>query len=233
MSKADEYIELYKKLERITKREYGLGDSDKITGHLIRDRRFGRFTDNIDYCRRVRNLMSHEEKVDKQFLVDPSDAMIEFISKLIIELENRKKCHQIAVNLKSLYHGSMEDNVSEAMQIMRKENYTHIPILKDGQVVGVFDENAIFNYLADNIVVAVDELTFKDLEEYLSVDDRELITFEFVKSDSYVEDLIKKFDVNNSLDKRIGMVFLTPGGTRNEKITGIITTWDILGSTEI
>lgn len=65
-----------------------------------------------------------------------------------------------------------------------------IPMIENNRLIGTFDENSLFNYIADNEIVDVDDnLKFSDIMVYLSYTDREMEDFIFVKSTMYVEDL--------------------------------------------
>jgi hypothetical protein len=111
--------------------------------------------------------------------------------------------------------------------------YTHIPIFENGVLVGVFDENSLFNYVAENEIVDVDDdLTFADIREYLSLQGREMEEFLFVRASMYVEDLEKEIQRYFNQNKRVGIAFLTANGRENEPILGMVTPWDILSVPE-
>lgn len=116
---------------------------------------------------------------------------------------------------------------------MREHLYTHIPILENGTVIGVFDENSIFCYLADEEIVEIsNELTFNDIKRYISLNGREMEDFLFFKPTQYVEELENKFEEYYKKGKRVGIAFLTQNGTATEKLQGIVTPWDIISAAE-
>ena len=91
----------------------------------------------------------------------------------------------------------------------------------------------MFNYVAENEIVDVDDkLTFNDIMQYLSVKDREMEEFLFVKATMYVEDLEKEIQKYFYKNKRVGIAFLTINGRENEPIQGMITPWDIISVVE-
>ena len=157
--------------------------------------------------------------------------MIAFIDRLIERIENRATCRDIQVGINDVYWQPMDGFVKNAMKIMREKMYTHIPILEDGVVIGAFDENSIFNYLADEEIVAIeDDLTFAQIKDYTSLHDREMEEFLFFKSTKYVEELESEFETAFKKGKRIGVTFLTQTGRPTEKLLGIITPWDIIAA---
>ena len=145
--------------------------------------------------------------------------MINFIDSLIDKIENRSRCSDICIKKNDIYYQNIEGNVQATIKVMRENCFTHIPILDDGIVIGVFDENSVFNYIADNEIVMIDsELTFSDIKQYLSIDDREMESFVFMPYDSYVEELEDFIEMEFKKGKRIGMALLTSGGKKTSPL---------------
>lgn len=229
MDHAQLYIEKYKKLEAVVRKTYGLEKKDSISYFLKKQDRFQRYYDDISFCQQVRNFMQHERTVNGRCAVEPNEAMLEFIDSLIAKIENRKRCRDICIRIKDVTWCSPSDHVKAAIRVMREKGYTHIPIFEDGRLVGVFDENSLFSYVADKEIVDVDgELRFSDIRPYLSIRDREMETFIFVKASMYVDDLEDEVQRYFAKNKRVGITFVTANGRENEPIQGIITPWDII-----
>ena len=116
------------------------------------------------------------------------------------------------------------------MHKMNECTFTHIPILNnDGVVIGVFDENSIFNYLANEEIVEINnEVLFKDIEKYISLYNREMEEFIFIDPNKYVEELEHEIEKRFKEQRRIGMAFVTLNGKSDGNMQGIITPWDII-----
>lgn len=231
MANTDIFLDKYKQLEEVVRSTYGLKDEDSISYYLNGKTKFNQFRNEIKYCQDVRNLLSHKQKVKDSFAVEPSQGMIDFIDSLINRIKGRRKCREIQIGFANVYWETLDGNVKKTIKAMRSHVYTHIPILKDGVVTGIFDENSIFNYLADNEIIEVDDaLTFRNIEQYLSLSDRELETFLFSKADRYVDELECEIESYFQKGQRVGVVFITQNGAETEKLLGIITPWDIIAS---
>ena len=106
--------------------------------------------------------------------------------------------------------------------------YTHVPILEDGIVRGVFSENTLLSYLyGEEIVCIDDETTFSSLAELLPVDAHASESFRFVPRTITLAEVAEMFTVAMRRADRIGMVFITHSGKPSEKVLGIITAWDV------
>ncbi|MGN0488178.1 MAG: CBS domain-containing protein [Ruminococcus sp.] len=229
MTNADVFIDKYKQLEEVVRSTYHLRDSDSISFYLSGQVKYQRFRDDIKYCQDVRNLLNHKKKLNNSFAVEPNQQMIDFIDNLIERIKKRAKCNDIQIKICDIFWKSIDGNVKDTMKAMRDNLYTHIPILDNGVVIGVFDENSVFNYLAEEEIVAIDDdLTFEEIKNYISLEGREMEEFLFFKTNSYVEELENEFEKSLKRGKRIGIAFLTQNGKANEKLQGIITPWDII-----
>ena len=230
MNNTDIYIEKYKELEKAVRNAYGLNKQDSISYYLTNQPRFSRYKDDIQYCQEVRNWLQHNVKVNNSFAIVPNEAMINFIDVLIKKIKTRLRCCDIAIPVESVYYESIYGNVRKAMQTMQNKTFTHVPIMRNGCVIGVFDENSIFNYLTDDEIVEVDnDLSFMDIEKYIGINDREMEVFTFIKHTAFLEDLEKIFEKYFRKGQRVGMAFLTADGKATSKLMGIITPWDMIG----
>jgi predicted transcriptional regulator len=91
----------------------------------------------------------------------------------------------------------LNDSVKETMRVMQEKLYTHIPILENNKVVGIFDENSLFSFLATNnedIFEFDDKLTFGDMKEHIKLDNREMEEFKFFPINKYTDDAVEEFN---------------------------------------
>ena len=229
MTNAEIFIDKYKQLEEVVRITYKLKDSDSISYYLSSKSEYKRFQDEIKYCQDVRNLLNHKKKIKDTFAVEPNQQMIDFIDNLIEKIKKRLKCSDIWIPYTTVYWQPMSVNVKDAMLTMKKNMFTHTPILEGKRVIGVFDENSIFTYLTTEEIIEVDDvLTFEDIKDHISLFDREMETFVFVKATTYVEELEKKIQEEFQKNKRVGMAFVTDNGRKDGVLQGIITPWDII-----
>lgn len=233
MTNAEIFIEKYKQLEEVVRSTYNLRNSDSISFYLSNQNIYQRYRDEIRYCQEVRNLLSHKKKIGNEFAVEPSQQMLDFIDNLIKKIRKRTKCYEVQINESQVCWKSMNDLVKDTIKEMSDKLYTHIPILEDGKVIGVFDENSIFNYLSKQEIIMIEEnTTFNDIKEYIGLYDREMEEFIFFSSQSYLEELEKEFEKSYKRGKRIGIAFMTQNGKSHEKLQGIITPWDMIASSK-
>lgn len=182
MTNAVIFIDEYKQLEEVVRSAYHLRESDSISFYLSGQAKYQKFKNEIKYCQDLRNLLNHKKKLKNNFAVEPNQSTLDFIDVLIEQIKNRAKCDDIKINISKVFWQSLDGNVKNAMKKMQENLYTHIPILENGIVRVVFDENSVFNYLAEEEIVDIDEdLNFQKIEKYISLKNREMEEFIFLK----------------------------------------------------
>ena len=136
------------------------------------------------------------------------------------------KCSRI------IYYATADKMVIEIIRDMKVLDFTYVPILSnDGVVTGVFSDNTVFRYIADNETVDFSGLRMSDIEEYTNIDmmkNGEI--YLFVAKDTFFNETCEMFRSEIIPHKRIGMIFATETGDINEKLLGVLTVWDAIGT---
>lgn len=231
MSAVEIFLDKYKELESLAVNTYGLIQDGSAISQLERKAEFRSIKSELSYCREVRNLLQHNPKVQNEFAVEPSSKMIDLLSQTIEKVRNPQKAGEIAIPINEVYWKTVEDLVYPTMQDMKKNIYTHVPILNDGKVTGVFSDNTLFAYILEDGIIGIDGNTkFIDLGEHLSLQNHPSEIFMFAKFNTLVSQIEDMFEAAFQKNQRIGMIFLTENGNENERLRGIITPWDVLAN---
>lgn len=227
----DRFIEKYKELEVAVRTTYGIDKGNSVSYYLTQQNKFSKYKDDILLCSDTRNLIQHGRHVNDGFVVQPTDQMIHFMDSLISKIKNRQRCGDVMVPISEVYWQKEQGKISDAIKIMKEKTYTHVPILDERKVIGVFDENALFWHLSEEKEVSYnEESTFSSIKKYLSLEGREGESFLFAKKGDYVDVIEDRINEAFKERKRIGMVFITETGDKTGKLQGILTPWDIIAS---
>lgn len=229
IDKTAEFIELYNRLEGAIREAYDVPRDVGAVAWLVRNERgFRAIRDDLNYCREVRNFLQHNERVDGEYAVVPSDAMLRSIKQTIERIENVAVALYLCVRTADIRSACMKDLVLPAMRDMSSGGYTHIPILEDGRVVGAFSENTLLSHIIKNGVVGFeDEDTFEVVQELLPLDRHDSERFAFVAADAPATEVAELFQRRLRKSQRLGMAFVTAHGKREERLLGILTAWDL------
>lgn len=231
MNNTEAFLDLYKQLEVMAVKRYNYPPDGTAVSKLEKRPEFRTIQPELTYCREVRNLLQHNPKVGGAYPVSPSDEMISLLKATIDKVKNPPRVKDIAIPIKSILYKTMDDYVRPTMIEMQENVFTHIPILRDGVVIGVFSENTLFSYLVDTDIVAIeDDMRFSELIDYLPIDKHRAETFRFLGQTKLVSDVNNLFEDALSKQDRIGLVFITKSGDAKEPLLGILTAWDIAGA---
>lgn len=231
VTRGDEFIELYKQLESAAAQNYGYPNDGRVIYRLARRREFARMSAELDYCREVRNLLQHRPKVKGRFLVEPSAEMVQLLRETLDKVKNPLRCQDIAIPFEQLYWRTMDDLVLPSMQELKDGAFTHIPLLKDRRVAGIFSVNALFSYLLASEMGGLDANTrFRDMGEHIRLDAHPSEVFVFERSGAKADDAELHFETALQKGRRVGMIFLTENARPTDKLLGILTAWDLVGN---
>lgn len=228
--KTDIFLNQYRELEAAVSAQYGLQNSDSAVGFLLRLPEWSAMRGELELCREVRNLLTHNPKVRERYPVEPSDEMIALLERAVERVKNPLRAKHIFIPKEKVLCRTLQDLVRPAMTEMGQRLYSHIPIVKDGVVLGVFSENTLLNYLIDSEGVGIDSNTrFQDIADYLPLKRHKAESYRFVGRNTPVSELEEMFAAAAKKRDRIGLVFVTNSGNPGEKLLGIISAWDMAG----
>lgn len=233
MNNTDLFLNKYKELEAAVKLKYGLSRGESVVTFLKRKAPYSTYSAEIQCCAELRNLLAHNPKIGGEHITEPSAKTLEFLDFLINKVKNRPRSKDIAVKYQDIYKETLSGNVKNTMAIMKSKRFSHVPIVENHRVVGVFDKNSIFLYLTKEGVECINNLsslTFADIEQYVSLKYRTDLDFIFARSNMFVDELEDIFEKALDNGKRISLVFLTATGSKGEPLQGIVTPWDIIGA---
>ena len=225
------FLDKYKQLESFVSNKYNLTEKDTAVFYLKNLPEFRNIRIELDYCREVRNLLQHRPKIRESFAVEPSEEMIELLNRTIQMVMHPPKARDIAIPRTGILYKTMSDYVRPTMNEMIQRSFTHIPILDNGVVTGVFSENTVLSYLGEELIIGVEDSTrFSELAKYLPIDAHKSESFRFIPENMPLAEVSLIFE--NALKKqdRIGLIFTTNSGKPTEKVLGIITAWDVAGA---
>ncbi len=227
MTKTEQFLDLYKKLENTANTHYHIRGSGSAIAKLQRRQEFANIHQELDYIRDVRNLLTHRPRIGEFYAVEPTDAMLSLLEKLIDRLEHPLSAICIAVPIEQVLSASLDSPVLDSLEKMYKRAFSHMPILENGKVAGVFSGSSLMNCVLYKHIMFSGDLKFRDIKDTFTFDQHPSETFRFVSRDTLVSDISDMFDETLQQEERIGMIFVTENGKSDEELLGIITAWDV------
>ena len=221
------FIEKYKELEYAITKRYNLPKSASAIPYIENKNEYAKFAKELNYCREVRNFLQHENKIDDEFAIIASDAMIKKLEEIIDAVNNPVRIRNVYISLDKVYYKGLGNYVYPSMLSMDYKKYSHIPIIENGLLVGVFSKTSIFKYLLEEENTHFnEEIKFKDIKRYISLDEE---YYSFTKVDTPVPEVVEEVITNFKKGRRVAIIFVTTNGEKDGKLLGLLTPYDILG----
>ena len=227
MNNNELFIEKYKELEYLVSIKYNIPKNGSEISFLEKRIEFSNYRKELEYCREVRNFLQHECKIDQEFAVIASNEMINLIDKIIELVKNPITAIKICKKIDQIYYKGLNDYVVSSMLAMNHKKYTHIPIIENKKIVGVFSKTSIFNLLMEEDVCSLNSsVRFKDIINYIKLNSEKYL---FCKSDMNVKEM-EEIVINEFRNgSKVSMIFVTSNGNEKGDFIGLFTPFDIMG----
>ena len=230
MTNQEKFTKIFLEFEEETKKKVNY-KYDKLEECIdeLRNRRYNPYLKEysfIKFCRQLRNINAHNLN-DNYYLI--TDETITKLEKVLYEVKHPFRVENKAT--KNIYSKTLNDKVLDTMKDMNEKSYTHIPIYSEDNknLVGIFSENSLFQYIMDDEIIEItDKTNFSDIINCIDLNKSKEIV-KFVSRDKLYDDEVNDFITEFKKGSKLSCVMVTNSGSSNEKVIGIITSWDIIG----
>lgn len=233
---ASKFITIYNEIDaymrRYLKVESNISHSQLVKEMAKGNKIFKNYQGELINFANLRNIIVHNPKMRyADPIAEPHDNTIKFYNDILDKISNPPLAlNTIAILANDIYKTTLDNYAIEVIQTMNKNTYTHVPVVEDDKIIGVFSENTLLSYIADKEeMLLVDDALIKDFLEFIPFDKHQSEGFKFVSKNTLVIDVEEIFREGLSGNKRIATVFITERGTENEKLLGLVTAWDVAG----
>ncbi len=240
-NETDKFIDLYKELEYLIKQECNkIGIEAKETdslNYLInklskKNNLIKKHKEDLNFIRKVRNINWHEKDKEYRYVACPSPTTTNTLQNIINEIKNPPFVvnSKMMIKKKDIFYKTINSSIFETIKTMSEKLYTHVPIFDGDNLVGIFSENTLLDIVRLNKRMILDENTnFSTIRDALKIENHSMETFIFISKNKNIYDVENLFKNYFSMHKRIGCVFVTANGKKEENILGMLTAWDVLG----
>ena len=179
--RSDDFLDRYKKLEEALNLKYGL--DEKTFGSpvvkFINDKESKNYREKLDLCREIRNFLSHHADIGDEPIIEPSEGIIKFLDEVIQYVERPPLAIGFCTTYENVLKTSPTQKAQTVMKKMQRMGFSHIPVVSEGEFVGVFSISTVFSYALKYGIT--EELTIGDFEEFLPPDKHENERFKFMR----------------------------------------------------
>ncbi len=165
----------------------------------------------------LRNAIVHQRDDNEELIAIPTDAAVSDIERIARLVDRRRSVLQYAT--KPVRTVSTDDTVTDAYHAMKELGTTKIPVYRDQNFQGIVTMETIAGWAIEG---GSEDVTCFDIMERTKIE-----RVVFLKSRSYIEDVISIYDSAMKEGRRPPVIILTKNGSRNQNPEGIITAYDL------
>ena len=230
-SVTDEFLDLYKQLEYVGRNTFfpHAAESENVVGRLMNLPQLAKFKEEINYCRVVRNFLTHNPRVGGAYPIEPSAQMLTLLRRILSAMEKPSLAMEFAIRRKHMLTVNPADYAVDAMHRMREKAYTHAPVMSKRKLLGVFSDRVVSDYICEHRGVTLTaETTVAQFQNFYRLDAPGNHVYAFVPADTPLAVAEDIFQENYRRRQLISVVYITQNGRTNESILGMLTPWDVL-----
>lgn len=230
---AEELLKIYNLIDAFLRQSHGAdknADHSYLIQHVAKTNHLvARHEPQMRAIAHLRNVIVHNPASDTiSPIAYPHPKLIEDYRAIHKSLLHPQTALSIAVPGHVIYTANLKTPLSKVLKAMDKHTYTHVPIIEDHKMVGIFSENTLLSYLADSgETIILNDMTMADFKNYLPLGAHKGESFAFLPRRAELKDAYDIFAEAIKVRERIGMIFITQNGNTTEKPLGIITAWDL------
>jgi len=172
----------------------------------------------------LRNVFAHADR-DK-YIAEINSLAFEKVSEILKILAKPPRATDLFKA--DVLCATTEDIAETVLRQMNEKLYTHVPVYHDSKFIGVLSETTILEWLVENIKegrVQFYKRKIADINRKYLNSDRNM--HKFVSADTSVFEIQRMFDDSIRRGKRLGVIFITESGKKDEHPIGIVTAWDL------
>lgn len=233
---SDRFLDIYNDFDDFLRRRLnkpnGYRHYNLIEDFIKANKSFKRYERDLKAFGDLRNAIVHNpEEKNAAPIAEPHEYIINKYSEIVDLVKNPPTAYDtVAVKLNELYTTNLESSAVEVMKEMAKETYTHVPVIENNSVIGVFSESTLLNYFADKGDVLLErDVRIREFSEYIPFDKHRSEYFRFIHKNTLLTEVEELFQGELKQNRRLGVVFITENGSSSQKILGLITAWDMAG----
>lgn len=226
--RAEEFLDYYRRLETAAEKLIGTDSRSSSVLKLARHRDFAKYRDELDYARQVRNLLTHEAKIGGQYGVVPSENLLSFMKRTVSRLENPPTVSGVMTPVNRLVTVKGGQKVLPLMEEMEARGISHVPLLKNRRVMGLFSTETVFGWILDQNAPFTAETSIEELADYLPLSAHHRHNYAFVHPTLHVNEARDLFDKAYGRHCKIKLLLVTHNGKPEGNLLGVVSPYDLL-----
>lgn len=229
--RSERFLKLYRMLEGVLEKRYSgrKMSSGSVVMEYLHDPDSAPCRTDLDMCREIRNLLSHNTDDDGESVVEPSEAVVETLAQIVEYVQRPRLAKDYGTPGDKILFAHPNDAALGVMRHMMRMGYSHVPVRDRTGLVGVFSAASLMRYVGDAGFEGLhDSLRIGELKNALDFDDARSEKYEFFDRDATLTTVREAFERRRERNSRLAVAFITEDGTQHTDVLAMLTSWDVL-----
>ena len=227
------FLRQYRVLEGLLEKRYAGRKlaSGSVVMEYLHDADSLPYRADLDMCRDIRNLLSHNVDGSGQAVVEPSEAVVRLLDAIVEYVRRPRLATDFGTPGDRIMFAHPNDSALGVIRHMLRMGYSHVPVRNRNGFVGVFSASSLM-HLVDEMGFdrLSDDLRVGDLRSALDISEDRNDKYIFLDKDATLNTVRAAFDAPRERNSRLSVVFITEDGTPRADILAMLTPWDVLRS---
>lgn len=229
--RADRFLTLYRKLEGLLEKRY---DSKRVSSgsvvmEYLHDPDSAPCRTDLDLCREIRNILSHNTDEAGEAVVEPSEAVVRMLENIVAYVQRPRLAKDYGTPGDRILFAHPNDEAIGVMRHMMRMGYSHVPVRDRTGLVGVFSAASLMRYVGDTGFERLhDNLRIGELKNALDFDDERSEKYAFFDENATLTAVREAFEKRRERNSRLAVAFITEDGEQHSQVLAMLTSWDVL-----
>ena len=223
--RAETFLSMFRVLEGLLGRKYA--DQDRkcqsVVMAYLQDAESEPVRQQLDVCREVRNLLTHNADALGGPIIEPSQGLMDSLYELISYVQKPQPALMFATRAEAILQAHPNDRALDVMRRMYKHGFSHAPVMDDGRICGVFSVGTVFARNLEGGEIGPDT-RIREFGDLTRLNTR----FMFMDERASYLDARAEFEKRSGRNNRLAAIFITSTGDENGALMGMLTPWDVM-----
>lgn len=222
---------LYRKLEGLLEKRYDgkRMSSGSVVMEYLHDADSAPCRTDLDLCREIRNILSHNTDGKGEAVVEPSEAVVKTLEDIVAYVQRPRLAVDYGTPGDKILFAHPNDEAIGVMRHMMRMGYSHVPVRDRTGLVGVFSAASLMRYAGEaGFGKLHDDLRIGELKNALDFDDERSEKYAFFDKNATLTTVREAFEKRRERNNRLAVAFITEDGGQHSQVLAMLTSWDVL-----
>jgi len=170
----------------------------------------------------IRNIIAHNNDV-----IVPSDHFLKEFRTLVNRILAPLRADQIMTPFNQLKTATLNTRLGAIINEMKNSGFGSIPIIDGEQLIGLFTEKTVYDYLTVSDRIIDKDMRMKAMLGVLDLDKKPRDYYRFISRDLSIDEAYQIYSEDYKAKHELIILLVTEHGFINESLLGIVTLRDI------